>query len=412
MNKRERVMAILNHKPADKIPVDCGAMHSSGISAITYNALKKELQIQGGETKVYDIPQQLAIPEDWYLERFQVDVIDLARAYANDPKDWKDWELPDGSSAKLPAWLKIEQQGKDWVCRDQEGEIIAIMPEGSLYFDQIFWPFLDKHPEDFQDLQSHLDKIMWLHCTDPLWKNAKDPDFFNTMRQTAQNLYEQTDYAITANYGSLFFELSQWIFRNDEFFIRLITEKEMMEKMLDKLTEIHLERLEPFIEAVDPYAQVIIFGDDLGTQNNSMISPDMYREIFFPRHKEIFEFVKKNSNMRTFLHCCGAIYDLIPDLIEAGLDIINPVQINAAGMEPEKLKREFGKDLVFWGGGVDTQHTIFNATEEELRKEVKRNSEIFMQDGGFVFSQVHNILAGVPTGNILAMYDEVNRIRY
>jgi uroporphyrinogen decarboxylase len=412
MNKRERVMAILDHQPADKIPVDCGAMHSSGISAISYNALKKELQIQGGETKVYDIPQQLAIPEDWYLERFQVDVIDLARAYANDPKDWKDWGLPDGSSAKLPAWLKIEQQGKDWVCRDQDDEIIAIMPEGSLYFDQIFWPFLDKHPEDFQDLQSHLDKIMWLHCSDPLWKNAKDPDFFSTLRQTAKKLYEETDFAITANYGSLFFELSQWIFRNDEFFIRLITEKEMMEKMLDKLTEIHLEKLEPFIEAVDPYAQVIIFGDDLGTQNNSMISPDMYREMFFPRHKEIFGFVKKKSSMRTFLHCCGAIYALMPDLIEAGLDIINPVQINAAGMEPDKLKREFGKDLVFWGGGVDTQRTIFNATEEELRKEVKRNSEIFMQDGGFVFSQVHNILAGVPTGNIIAMYDEVNRIRY
>jgi uroporphyrinogen decarboxylase len=159
-----------------------------------------------GKPKYMISPQQLAIPEDWYLERFQVDVIDLARVYAN------------------------------------------------------------------------------------------DPDFFSTLRQTAKKLYEETDYAITANYGSLFFELSQWIFRNDEFFIRLITEKEMMEKMLDKLTEIHLERLEPFIEAVDPYAQVIIFGDDLGTQNNSMISPDMYREIFFPRHKEVFEFVKRKRS--------------------------------------------------------------------------------------------------------------------
>ncbi len=412
MNKRERVMAILNHQPADKIPVDCGSMHSSGISAITYNTLKKDLNIQGGETKVYDIPQQLAIPEDWYLERFQVDVIDLARVYATAPKDWKDWELPDGSPAKLPEWLNIKKQGKDWVCFDEDDDVIAIMPEGSVYFDQTFWPLLEKHPEDFQDLQTHLDKIMWCHCTDPLWKNAKDPDFFKTLRQTAKQLFEQTDFAITANYGSLFFELSQWLFRNDEFFIRLVTERDMIEKVLDKLTEIHLERLAPFIDAVSPYAQVIIFGDDLGMQNNTLVSPDMYREIFFPRHKQIFEYVKKKSNMRTFLHSCGAISELMPDLIEAGLDIINPVQINAARMEPEKLKREFGKDLVFWGGGVDTQHTLINATETEIRTEVRKNSEIFMQDGGFVFSQVHNILAGIPTGNIIAMYDEVNRIRY
>jgi uroporphyrinogen decarboxylase len=412
MNKRERVMAILNHQPADKIPVDCGSMHSSGISAITYNTLKKELEIQGSETKVYDIPQQLAIPEDWYLERFQVDVIDLARVYANEPNDWKEWELPDGSPAKIPTWLRIEQQGKDWVCLDEDDDMIAIMPEASLYFDQTFWPLYNKQPKDFQDLQTHLDKIMWCHCTDPLWKNARDPDFFSTLRQSAKQLHEQTDFAITANYGSLFFELSQWIFRNDDFFIRLVTEKNMIEKLLDKLTEIHLERLEPFIDAVSPYAQVIIFGDDLGMQNNSLISPAMYRELFFPRHKEIFKYVKNKSHLHTFLHSCGAISNLMPDLIEAGLDIINPVQINATGMESEKLKREFGKDLVFWGGGVDTQHTLFYATEQKIRDEVRKNCEIFMQDGGFVFSQVHNILAGIPTKNIIAMYDEVNRLRY
>ena len=192
-------MAILNHQPADKIPVDCGSMHSSGISAITYNTLKKELEIQGSETKVYDIPQQLAIPEDWYLERFQVDVIDLARVYANEPNDWKEWELPDGSPAKIPTWLRIEQQGKDWVCLDEDDDMIAIMPEASLYFDQTFWPLYNKQPKDFQDLQTHLDKIMWCHCTDPLWKNARDPDFFSTLRQYAKQLHEQTDFAITAN---------------------------------------------------------------------------------------------------------------------------------------------------------------------------------------------------------------------
>ncbi len=412
MNKRERVLAILNHQPADKIPVDCGGMHSSGIGAVPYNELKKELKIQGGETKVYDIIQQLAIPEDWYLERFEVDVIDLARVFADDPKDWKDWTLPDGTPAKIPAWLNIEPRGKAWVCLNQNNEELGLMPEGSFYFDQTTWPLYGKHPDNFDNLESLLDQVLWTHCSDPLMKNAKDPDFYKTLNQAAKKIYEETDYAITLNYGSLYFELSQWIYRNDELFMRLISDKKMILKMLDKLTEIHLARLEPLIEAVAPYAQVIIFGDDLGAQNNSLISPSMYRDIFFPRHKEIFEFVKKKSDMRTFLHSCGAISTLMPDLIETGLDIINPVQVNATGMEPEKLKKEFGKDLVFWGGGVDTQHTLINGTEEDVRKAVKENSEIFMKDGGFVFTQVHNILAGVPTGNIIAMFDEVNKLRY
>lgn len=412
MTSRERVVAILNHQPADKIPVDCGAMHSSGISAITYNALKQELQIAEGETKVYDIPQQLAIPEDWYLERFQVDVIDLARAYSNNLDDWKDWTLRDGSAAKYPAWIRIEARGADFVCFNDEGEEIALMPEGSIFFDQTLWPLLDKHPDTFDNLPELFNKIMWTATPDPLWKHARDPDFYTKLRETAKRLYEETDFAVTVNYGSLIFELSQWFFRNDEFFIRLISEKKQIETLLDTLVEYHLARLEPLLEAVSPYAQVLIMSDDLGMQDRPLVSPRMYRKLFFPRHKEIFQFVKQQSNLRTFMHTCGAIAPLIPDLIEAGLDIVNPVQTHATGMEPEKLKREFGNDIVFWGGGVDTQHTLFHGSEQEVRDEVKRNCEIFMQDGGFMFAQVHNMLAGMPTKNILAMYDEVNRIRY
>jgi uroporphyrinogen decarboxylase len=253
---------------------------------------------------------------------------------------------------------------------------------------------------------------MWTATPDPLWKHSKDPDFYTKLRETAKKLYEETDYAITMNYGSLIFELTQWFYRNDQFFIRLMTERKQIEKMLDKLVEYHIERLTPLLEAVSPYAQVLIMGDDLGMQTGPQISPKMYREIFFPRHKEIFQFIKKNSKLKTFLHSCGAISLLLPDLIEAGLDIVNPVQTHAKGMAPEEIKKEFGKDIVFWGGGVDTQHTLFHATEQEVRDEVKHNCEIFMQDGGFVFAQVHNMLAGMPTKNIFAMYEEANRIRY
>jgi uroporphyrinogen decarboxylase len=151
-------------------------------------------------------------------------------------------------------------------------------------------------------------------------------------------------------------------------------------------------------------------GDDLGMQTGPMISPQMYRELFFPRHRKLYQRIKEKSDMKVFLHSCGEISEFIPDLIEAGVDIINPVQTNTAGMEPARLKREFGRDIVFWGGGVDTQHVLPNGSPEEVRREVRRNAEIFMKDGGFVFSQVHNILAGVPAENIVSMYDAVNRM--
>jgi uroporphyrinogen decarboxylase len=136
----------------------------------------------------------------------------------------------------------------------------------------------------------------------------------------------------------------------------------------------------------------------------------MYHEIFFPRHRKIYQTVKNNSDLYVFLHSCGEISEFLPDLIEAGVDIINPVQFNTAGMEPANLKREFGKDLVFWGGGVDTQHVLPNGTPEEVRRDVRQNAEILMKDGGFVFTQVHNILAGVPPENIIAMYDEIQKL--
>jgi uroporphyrinogen decarboxylase len=147
-------------------------------------------------------------------------------------------------------------------------------------------------------------------------------------------------------------------------------------------------------------------------QSGPLISPQLYRDLIKPWHAEIFKFVKENSHLKTFLHSCGSIVDLIPDLIDAGLDIINPVQIQTTNMAPEHLKNEFGSDIVFWGGGIDTQHNLPNKSPEEVKEEVTRNCEIFMKDGGFVFTAIHNMLPGIPPENIVAMYDAVNAIRY
>ncbi len=412
MTGRERILSALNHKEPDKIPVDCGSMRSTGIMGLSYNNLKKHLGIMEGETKMYDVPQELCIPEQWYLDKFQIDSVDLSRAFADDPKDWKDWNLPDGSPAKLPAWLRIEKQGDSWIAINEADEIYARMPPGIAYFSQEIWPLNGVRKESFDDLSSHMNKSMWAYMTDMMGKNGGNPDYYSMVKEKAKKLYNETDYAIMVGFGGNLFEWGQFLYRTDEFLVNLMIERAEMEKMLDKLLEIHLENLEKLLEAVSPYVHIIQFGDDLGAQSGPMINPEMYREIFYPRHKKMYQMVKDKTDMKVFLHCCGSIVDLIPDLIDAGVDILNPVQIGASGMEPETLKREFGKDLVFWGGGVDTQHVLPNATPQQVRDDVRKNSEIFMKDGGFVFNQVHNIVAGVPPENILAMYDEVNSIKY
>jgi uroporphyrinogen decarboxylase len=171
--------------------------------------------------------------------------------------------------------------------------------------------------------------------------------------------------------------------------------------------EIHLANLEKFMAAVGPYIDVINFGDDLGAQNCPQISPKMYREFFKPRHAMMWARAKQLAQVKVMLHCCGAVRPLLPDLIDAGLEAINPVQISCRGMDAEGLKREFGKDLVFWGGGCDTQHILPCGTPDEVREHVKSQVRIMAPGGGFVFQQVHNILANVPPENIIAMYEAV-----
>ena len=412
MTSRERVLTALNHREADKVPVDCGAMRSTGIMGVAYNRLKKHLGIEGGSTRIYDSVQQLAIPEEWYLEKFKIDVVDLARTFAENPEDWQDWKLPDGSPAMMPAWLKFKRNDSGWECIDREGDVVAEMPDSSYYFDQKIWPLFAVHKESFEDLPVYIKKVMWDHMKDPLWKNADRPDFHRVLREKAKQLYEDTDYAVMLGFGGNLFEWGQFLYRTDEFLVNLISNRKEMEKMLDRLTEIHISNLISVLDAVSPYVQIIQMGDDLGMQSGPMLSPKLYREVFLPRHKEIYRIVKEKTDMFVFLHSCGSIADMIPDLIEAGVDIINPVQISSTGMDPGRLKRDFGKDIVFWGGGVDTQHVLPEGSPEKVREDVRRNTELFIKGGGFVFTQVHNIQAGVPPENIVAMYEAINRIRY
>ena len=231
---------------------------------------------------------------------------------------------------------------------------------------------------------------------------------FAQLREGARRLRQNTDRAILGGFGGNLLEAGQFLYRNDNFFMLLAGEPEKAHKFLDGLVEIYMPRLEKFLEAVGKYIDIIRFGDDLGMQNGPQISPRMYREFFKPRHKLMWNRAKQLANVKVMLHCCGGIRELLPDLIDAGLDAINPVQISCAGMDAAKLKADFGKEMVFWGGGCDTQSILPHATPDAVRRHVREQVEILKPGGGYVFQQVHNILANVPPENVVAMFEAIH----
>jgi len=208
-------------------------------------------------------------------------------------------------------------------------------------------------------------------------------------------------------YSCNLMEWGQYLYRNDNFLALLAGEPDRAHDILERLTQFHMKGLEKFLGLVGEYVDVINFSDDLGMQTGPMISPRMYREFFKPRHAAMWARAKKLANAKVMLHCCGAVRQLLPDLIDAGLDAINPVQISCRGMDAGGLKRDFGRDLTFWGGGCDTQQILPCGTPAEVRAHVLRQCQTLAPGGGFVFQQVHNILANVPPENIIAMYDAV-----
>ncbi|MCF7837239.1 MAG: methyltransferase, partial [Candidatus Marinimicrobia bacterium] len=212
--------------------------------------------------------------------------------------------------------------------------------------------------------------------------------------------------ALLGLFGGNLLEMGTFMYRNDEFFMLLAGDPAAAHDFLEHTTETHLRNLETYLGAVGDLIDVIVFGDDLGGQNGPLISPAMYREFFRPRHARLFQRAHELApDVRVMLHCCGGVRELLPDLIAAGLDAINPVQITCAGMEAADLKREFGRDLTFWGGGCDTRDVLPHGTPAQVREHVRRQVDILAPGGGFVFQQVHNIMADVPPENIVAMFD-------
>lgn len=412
MNSRERILAAISHQEPDGVPVDLGATPSSGISAIAYYNLKQHLGIDTGHTRVYDVVQELAQPEDDILDRYRIDAVDIGRAFDVRDEDWYDITLPPGIPVQYPFWFHpVQQPDGVWEAYAPDGTRIAIKPVGAPFFDQTYFPYLDGYPASYADLPQIMPKVHWAGLAHSPWDHAGEADFWAQLRARALELRESTDRALMIVAGCNLFEWGTFLRRIDNFLMDVVTSPVEVERLLDALMEQHLKTLENVCAAVGDVADIIRMGDDLGTDHGPFMAPKIYRQLIKPRQKILTDYVKQHSQMHTFLHSCGSIYKIIPDLIEAGFEVLNPVQITAADMDPAKLKREFGNDVTFWGGGCDTRHVLNFETPEEVKDHVRRNIETLAPGGGFVFNTVHNILPDVPPANIVAMFEAIDEYR-
>ncbi len=406
MTPRECVLAALNHRQPDRVPIDFGGHRSSGIAAMAYRKLRDALGLEQKPIRVYDPVQQLAIVDEDVLDRFGVDTIEMGRGFATGDEHWVDWTLPDGTSCQMPIWAVPERQENQWVIRSESGRVIAQMPDGAIYFEQCYWPFLEE--DDLDHLPEAMSECMWCAVQSPPGPLVAGNDGPQMLTEDAQRLRERTDRAIIGLFGGNLLEMGQFLYRNDKFLMMLAGDHKRVHQFLDRLVELHLANLEDFLAAVGRHIDIILFGDDLGMQDGPQMSPAMYREFFKPRHAKMWQRAKELADVKVQLHCCGGVRPLLGDLIEAGLDAINPVQVSCTGMDAAELKAEFGDKLTLWGGGCDTHHTLASAAPEDIRRHVRQQVSILSPGGGFVFQQVHNILADVPPENIIAMFDAVN----
>jgi uroporphyrinogen decarboxylase len=268
-------------------------------------------------------------------------------------------------------------------------------PPTSLYWDMV----------DFPMKESTRDVLVKYK-----WPDPNDPGITEGLRETAKRLYETTEYALVLDvFGYGVFDQA-WALRGmQNFFMDLVMNQQFAEALLQRIADYQLALSDHVLREVGEYVQVVMVSDDLGTQNGLMMSPEIYRKLIKPAEKRVWEFIKTKANAFLFLHSCGSIRKLIPDLIGLGVDILNPVQISAKDMDPKELKREFGRDITFWGGGCDTQKVLPFGTTEEVEEEVKRRISEFGPGGGFVFNPVHTIQPKVPPENIITMFDTVTK---
>jgi uroporphyrinogen decarboxylase len=407
MTSRERILAAISHRKPDKVPVDLGATPSSGISAIAYSNLVKHL---GWDLPVlvYDTVQQLAQPDERILDLFGVDVIDIGRAFDTEPADWYPIRLANQSEAFYPKGFRpVLLSDGSYATYDEGERMLSKMPVGATFFDQTYFPYVDGYPDRYDRLDAEMGRIMWGRDAHSPWNHASETDFYERLREKALWLRQHTDKALMIVCGCNLFEWGTFLRRMDNFLMDLLCEPDQVARLLDELLKRHLATLEKVCQSVGDLVDIIRFGDDLGMMSGPFMSAETYRTLFKPRHKILCDYVKTHSSMHTFIHSCGSISLLMPDLIDAGIEIFNPVQTAAANMSPEFLKQEFGNACTFWGGGIENVGTLNTGSRQQIREQVFERMEIFSAGGGFVFNTIHNILPDVPPENVMTLFEAV-----
>ncbi len=412
MNSRQRILAAIDHKQPDGIPVDFGSTTVTGISATAYSGLTRALGMHGAKTRVYDVITQLAQPDEQMLDHFRIDTADIGRLFNEEDEFWYDITLPNAVPVQYPKWFQpVPQADGSWDVFDTRGERIATMPDGATFFDQTCYPYAEGYPADYRDLKKAMARVHWGGLTRSPWDHAGESDFWEQLRKRSIEFRQRSDRALIVTAGCSVFEWGSFLRRMDNFLMDVAASPKEIERFLDALMEVHMASLEKICAAVGDVADIVRFGDDLGSNLGPLISPKAYRSLFKPRHKILCEYVRRHSRMRTFLHSCGSVYRFIPDFIEVGYDILNPVQITARDMQPQDLKREYGRDITFWGGGCDTRFILTQAEPAEVMDHVRRNVEAFLPGGGYVFATVHNVLSDARPENLLAMFKALDEFR-
>jgi uroporphyrinogen decarboxylase len=381
MTSLERLQAALNHKEADRVPLDLGGGRYCRFHVGIYQKIIDYFNIKD-TLCVGEKIGQLAYACEELLQKLESDI------RAPFPLFQK--------KTNSEAAQKNEWEDKDsYFLRDDWGTVMRMPKNGGLYYDIIEVPL-----PDMVDAEE-------LNYTFPV------PPRIAPEAVEQAKAYRAAGYPVfvTEHFGNGFLHTGPRIFGYEDWMIMLALEDKKIIGFLESLLEVKMRYWDAVTEAFGDYVDVVIESDDLGMQSGPFIAPELFRKLIKPYHKRLYEYIHSKTKAKIFLHTCGSIVELLPDLIEIGVDIVNPVQINAVGMDPVLLKREFGKDIVFWGGGIDTQRVLPQGKPQEIRDHVRRNVEIFGKDGGFVFATVHNAQSDVPVENIIAMWEAFKECR-
>lgn len=392
MTSRERILAAVNHQPVDRVPIDLGGTRQSGISVFAYAALQRHLGAAGARPRVFDVYQMLAEVAPEIADRFGNDCVLLNRsavAFGIPNEAWKPWRLHDGTEVEVPGGFAPETLPDGDLVLRRGGEIVAHMPRRGFYFDRT-----EKYPGAL-----HPELDAW----EPPRVTAAELEFY---RAEAERLDRTTDKAVITALGppyELFYGLGTGGF--EDWMVTFASEPDYVAALYRKLTDAWLENLEAMHGAVGDRVQILQFCDDFGTQAAPFLSTRAFRELLLPAYKRGLDWIHARTNWKVLLHSDGALVPLLPSIVEMGVDILNPVQTSAAGMDPRRLKAEFGTRLAFWGGSCDCQHTLPGGTPAQVAAEARAHLDALQPGGGHVFASVHNIQAGVPPENIVALFD-------